>query len=250
MTNSPNERRVFNFELAPFEVQKLPLDDVNIGLAACDAPEVYIRGDSETTRLCIAASLPIHSVYRYLINPYAHAIKGTLIGGHETKIVGRQQASHWGQFELATVSFCTTKTLIEGATDGAAKKRGMFLLPKQSSYHLKLQTPLNHNVMIVPNSRLEYKDTLPTTMLGNELISYHQNGKINTDIVGVTGVYSNFTMGQWIESLAYESTPVLRTNDTGSHTLTIAPDLAVFVYAENENNFEVNASMVDIGQGY
>lgn len=247
MTINPNERRVFNFELAPFEVQKLPLDDVNIGLAACDAPEVYIRGDSETTRLCIAASLPIHSVYRYLINPYAHAIKGTLIGGHDTRIAVRPDSGHVGKFDLATVSFCTTKTLY---AESYGRKRGMFLLPKRSSYNVKLQTIANHNVMIVPNSRMEYKDTLPPTMLANDLISYHQNGQINTDIVGVTGLYSTLDMEQWVQSLAYESAPVLRTNDTGTHNLTIRPDLAVFVYAESENNFEVNASLVDMGQGY
>ena len=250
MTVNHNKRRVVNFCLAPFEKLELATDEVNIGLSSCDAPTVYIRGDVETTKLHVGSSLPIHGRTRYVVNPYAHTIKCTLIFGAPISLMAPQEQGHTSQFELSTVSFFTDRYKSESTETVQGRAYGMFILSKKSRYRLRLSTLQGNQALILPKAKIEYLNSVEQAFdpdISSRTNFFHNNGDENSDLVGYSGRYYLSDMDSWVTSIGYQRGLIRHNYASNYHTLSVTPETAVFVYTHNDAFSEINGSAIDLG---
>lgn len=233
-------------DIGPYERYRLQPGIDTIALTSCDAPAVQIVADGTPLRLNAGACLPVNGHAVYMRNPYSRTIRAEFVYGLEPSLAIDQGGDAIQHSRLHGVA---GQRRYGGP--GAGLQWGVMMMGRRSRYRVDAWLLAVNNVAILPKAKLSYLDHKPALALADDDASriqcYDLHGAPMSDIVSISGTYSQSHMDAWRSAASWERDLVPAIADDAKVSVEFGPDTAVIFYGDETEALEVNARIFELG---
>lgn len=228
------------FEIGPYGEMKLGMGADTITLIDCTAAAVMIRGDRHHSRLNLNSTLPLKGVQRYIVNPYATAIKGLYYEGLPVQI------SH--PIEPIAGQFSTHKSFASfqpPATTG--RRNGFVMMAERGDLFVRGRFGEGITASILNNASISYLQVLPEGVLSQDRRFKSQSGDVNENMHARTGTYTLGEMNDWIAATGWNRVPELITMNALDVEVFIPNGAALICHSMAGWAANMNIEVYDLG---